>query len=103
MDEVTKYVQLRLLFQASFQDIENVMIHKDMAFVHMYKELPSNRLSNLVNCKHLAWADTSQKQGRQVQEQDPCFLIVDVANILHVIHVVPNFLKNSFFVNKYKF
>jgi hypothetical protein len=51
MDEVTKYAQLRLLFQASFQNIENTMICKDMAFVHMYKELPSNRLSKLVNYK----------------------------------------------------
>lgn len=67
MDEVTKYAQLRLLFQASFQDIENTMIRKNMAFVHMYKELPSNRLSKLVNCKRLAWADTSWKQGWQVQ------------------------------------
>ncbi len=67
MDEVTKYAQLRLLFQASFQNIENTMICKDMAFVHMYKELPSNRLSKLVNYKWLAWVDTFWKQGWQVQ------------------------------------
>ncbi len=65
MDEVTKYAQLHLLFQASFQDIENTMIRKDMAFVHMYKELPSDRFSKLVNCKRLD--DTSWKQGWQVQ------------------------------------
>jgi hypothetical protein len=60
MDEITKYAQLHLLFQASFLNIKNtIMFLKDMAFVCTYKELLASRLNKLVNCEHMAQAHTS--------------------------------------------
>jgi hypothetical protein len=95
MDEVTMYAQLRLLFQASFLDIEsNIMVPKHLAFLHKYKVLPTSRLSELVKCKQLTWDSN----------KDSSYLVANVASILWVIHIVPNFLQDGhFFFNKYKF
>jgi hypothetical protein len=83
INKITMYVQLRLLFLAFFLNIEsNIMVPKHLAFLHKYKVLPTSRLSELVKCKQLTW-DSSK---------DSSYLVVDVANILQVIYVVPNFL-----------
>jgi hypothetical protein len=83
INKITMYVQLRLLFLAFFLNIEsNIMVPKHLAFLRMYRVLPTSWVSELVKCKQLTW-DSSK---------DSSYLVVDVANILQVIYVVPNFL-----------
>jgi hypothetical protein len=95
MEEITMYAQLRLIFQASFVDLESdLSASKNLAFVHMYKIVRGSRLNELVRCRELVW--------------DPCihssYMVVDVATILRVVHIVPNFVEDGhFFLNKYKF
>lgn len=107
-EEVTKYGQLRSLFRASFIETESTcMVQKDLALLRMYSELPASRLSKMVKCKELTWVVEKAKRQRQLHDalvQDPSFLVVDIANILRVFHIVPNFVEEDhFFINKYKF
>jgi hypothetical protein len=75
------------MYQVLLWDRGNIMVPKHLAFLRMYKVLPTSQLNELVKCKQLTW-DLSK---------DSSYLVADVASILWVIHIVPNFLQDGHF------
>jgi hypothetical protein len=105
-EEVTSYAQLWLLFWITLIDlISNATIQKDLAFVQLYKEVPHNQLNRLLKCVELRWEYINISRClKQPLDFEYGLLVVDIANVFHVVHVVPNFIEEGhFFLNKYKF
>jgi hypothetical protein len=110
MPEETGYAQLRLLFGSTFRDVcSGLHVQKSLAFVQWYEEVPSSGLARMLKCKYLSWvcdSGSSIRRGksRTTSNTGESYAIVEISNILQVIHVVPNFMEEGqFFVNRYKF
>lgn len=87
----TSFGEIRLLFKVNLYNESNVALTKELALVKMYEVVPQNRVSRLIDCIELRWCTGY-------------YLVVEVANILKVVHVVPNFaIPNRFFINAFKF
>jgi hypothetical protein len=104
------YGQLWALFQASIIDLQSgAILEKTLAFVRMHREMLTSRLSRLLKCMLLIWAlerNNTRQIGIHVSNEQGFreYDVVEILNILRIIHVIPNIVEdNHFFVNKYKF
>lgn len=94
--ELTWYGEVRLFMHFS---------GLDLALVRCYCELDENELGTILKCAQVAWfvpRDYTRAQVKRVKR--PEYIVVEVAQILRLVHVVPHFgQKDHFFINKWKF
>ena len=105
-EEVTEYAQLTLSFRVSLVDsVNKKSISRELVFVRMYRKVPNNKMSRLMRCLELTWANVSiQSSSKRPHNMTTKFLAVDIDSILRVVHVLPNFTaEGHFFLKKYKF
>lgn len=92
-EEYTGYGQSCLFFKSQFfYTATNSIVTKELVFIHMYEVVPSNNLTELIECHEVSLSNN--------------WVVVESDCILRLVHMVPNFaFPNSkrFFVNNYKF
>jgi hypothetical protein len=60
LEEIIEDAQLWLLFKASFLELTSrKMVHKELTFVELYKEISSNKLNRLLKCVEIGWANVN--------------------------------------------
>jgi hypothetical protein len=74
IDEIESngHVQLQVFFQASLKDLQsNAIVKKYLAFVKMYKEMPTTTLSRFIKYIHIRWVlkNTTRCSGFYVSSE----------------------------------
>jgi hypothetical protein len=94
--EVTWYGEVHLFMHFSVMDL---------ALVKCCCELDEDELGSVLKCAQVSWFVPRDYTGDQVKRvKRPEYVIIEAAQILRPVHVVPHFgQKGHFFINKWKF